>query len=94
MPTHRGDAATPPVKAARRRSRPPPQQPDDLPVLRQRFPGYDIWRETRGEHTRYVARRRDPGLSPHTVVTADPDELCSALQQDGCRYGRPSARLW
>jgi hypothetical protein len=93
VPAHSGDAATPPGTAAHRRSL-PPHQPDDLPTLGQQFPGYDIWWETRGEHTRYVARRRDPSLNPHTVVTADPDELRAALQQDECRSGGPSAHRW
>jgi hypothetical protein len=87
-----GDAATPPVPATPRHSLPPPRQPDDLPALRQQFPGYDIWRETTGEHTRYVARRRNPSLSPRTVVTADPDELRGTLQQDGYRNGGSSAQ--
>jgi hypothetical protein len=77
VPTHSGDAAT-----HWRPSPLPPHPPDDLPALRQQFPGYDIWRETTGEHSRYVARRRDPSLSPHTIVTADPDELRATLYQD------------
>lgn len=59
-----------------------PPQPDDLPVLRQQFPGFEIWREVTGERTRYIARRRHTWLSPHTVVTADPDELRAVLHQD------------
>jgi len=60
----------------------PPHQPDDLPALRQQFPGYDIRQETTGERTRYVARRRDRSLHPHTVITADPDELRATLRQE------------
>ena len=55
---------------------------DDLPILRQQFPGFEIWREDTGDRTRYVARRRHTWLSPHTVVTADPDELRAALGRD------------
>jgi len=55
---------------------------DDLPVLRQQFPGFEIWREVTGERTRYIARRRHTWLSPHTVVTADPDELRATLHHD------------
>jgi len=58
-----------------------PPQSDDLPILRQQFPGFEIWREATGDRTRYVARRRHTWLSPHTVVTADPDELRATLHQ-------------
>jgi len=35
--------------------------------------------EVVGDRTRYIARSRHLGKSPHTVVTADPAELLAAL---------------
>jgi hypothetical protein len=53
----------------------------ELAELRDQFPGFRIWREARGEHSRLVAVRRQQGASPHTVVTADPAELRAALSR-------------
>ena len=44
------------------------------------FPQFRIWREiTADREPRFVARRRHPGVSPHTVVTPDLAELRAAL---------------
>jgi hypothetical protein len=52
---------------------------DDLGTLREEFPGFRIWREIIWDRTRYVARGVSRGVRPHTVVTADLDELRAAL---------------
>ena len=61
----------------------PPGDPStvaaDLARLHAEFPGYRIWREVTGNRARLVAVRRHHGMSPHTVVTADPAELRAAL---------------
>jgi hypothetical protein len=56
-----------------------------LDQLRTDFPDFDIAREVTPGRIRYVSRRRRPGVQPHTVVTADLDELRAALlpRQDG-----------
>jgi S-adenosyl methyltransferase len=59
---------------------------DELVALRRHFPQFLIWREDAWGRVRYIARSQRPGLNPHTVVTADPDELRAALS-DAC--GRP-----
>ena len=51
----------------------------ELTDLQQDFPGYRIWQEPMGNRIRLVAVCRMPGASPHTLVTADPSELRSAL---------------
>lgn len=43
-----------------------------LDGLREYFPAFRIWREITGDHIVYVARRRQPGTRPHTVVTRRP----------------------
>jgi hypothetical protein len=43
------------------------------------FPAFRVWREIIGDRIQYVARRRDARTHPHTVVTADPARLRSAL---------------
>lgn len=53
--------------------------PDALAELCEQFPGFRIWREVIVDRIQYVARRREPGTHPHTVVTADPARLRSAL---------------
>jgi len=50
-----------------------------LARLQEDFPDFTIARQTTGDRIRYVARRASPGLRPHTVVTADLDELRTAL---------------
>jgi hypothetical protein len=59
------------------------EDPDDrqreLTDLQQDFPGYRIWQEPMGSQIRLVAVRREPGTSPHTLVTADLIELRAAL---------------
>jgi hypothetical protein len=52
---------------------------DWLARLCEEFPAFRIWREIIGDRLQYVARRRNPGTHPHTVVTADPARLRSAL---------------
>jgi len=58
---------------------------EDISVLRRRFPNYKIWREERPGRVRFVARGLRPGLHPHTVVTADMNELRDALSADVLR---------
>jgi len=50
-----------------------------LDQLRTDFPAFDIAREITGDRIRYVSRRRCWGVQPHTVVTADLNELRAAL---------------
>jgi hypothetical protein len=52
---------------------------DVLFGLQKEFPGYRIWQECHGERKRYVACRLYAGIRPHSVVTADPDELRDVL---------------
>jgi hypothetical protein len=51
----------------------------ELADLQQDFPGYRIWQEPMGDRLRLVAVSRNPGVSPHTLVTTDLAELRSAL---------------
>jgi len=53
---------------------------EDLAVLQAEFPAFRIWQEQMPGRIRYVARSRDEGVNPHTVITADIDELREALQ--------------
>ena len=69
-----------------------------LDQLRNDFPDFDIAREIIRDRIRYVSRRRRPGVQPHTVVTADLEELRAALSPGdatgwapGSRRCRPSA---
>jgi hypothetical protein len=48
-------------------------------ALRRDFPNFHIWREAIGDRVRFVAVRRRSGVHPHTVVTADLDELGAVL---------------
>ena len=52
---------------------------DVLFGLQQEFPGFRIWQECHGDRKRYVACRVLTSTRPHSVVTADPDELRAAL---------------
>ena len=52
---------------------------DVLLGLQQEFPGFRIWQESHGDRKRYVACRVLAGTRPHSVVTADLDELRDAL---------------
>lgn len=52
---------------------------DSLAGLREEFPAFRIWREIMGDRIQYVARRRNADTHPHSVVTADPARLRSAL---------------
>lgn len=52
---------------------------ESLAELCDQFPPFRIWREIIGDRIQYVARRRHPGTHPHTVVSADPGWLRSAL---------------
>jgi hypothetical protein len=56
---------------------------DELIVLRDEFPEYRIWREVTPGRSRYVARSRYQGASPHTVVTGQVTELRDALELGG-----------
>lgn len=51
----------------------------ELASLRDDYPGFRVWQEVTGDRVRYVARRLSPGIGPHTVVTADLDELRAVL---------------
>jgi hypothetical protein len=53
---------------------------DGLDELREAFPTYLFWQEELPGHIRYVARSRYLDASPHTVVTAEVDELEQALR--------------
>lgn len=63
--------------------------PADLSATRRAFPGFRIWRETVGDRTVYVARRRQPGTRPHTLVTTDPHELRAALADTARQAAHP-----
>jgi len=52
---------------------------DVLFGLQQEFPGFRIWQESHGDRKRYVACRVLASTRPHSVVTADPDELRDVL---------------
>jgi hypothetical protein len=69
----------------------PPAGKDDttLPAVRADFPHFRIWRETTGNRTRYIARSLHRGTRPHTVVTADLDELRAELSA-GQRTSTPT----
>jgi hypothetical protein len=54
-------------------------EPGDLESARQDFPRYQIDEELRWDRRRYVARRRQPGPGPHTLVTSDLAELRAEL---------------
>ncbi len=53
---------------------------EDLAVLRAEFPAYEVWREGTPGRVRYVARSRAPGVNPHTLITADVEELREVLR--------------
>jgi hypothetical protein len=53
---------------------------ESLAVLRTEFPAYEVWREEVSGRVRYVARSRTPGVNPHTLITADVEELREALR--------------
>jgi len=53
---------------------------DGLDALREAFPSYLFWQEELPNYVRYVARSRYLDASPHTVVTAEVDELEQALR--------------
>jgi hypothetical protein len=59
---------------------------EDLAVLQAEFPAFRIWEEQMPGRIRYVARSRTDDVNPHTVITADLDELRGALQPSlvGC----------
>jgi hypothetical protein len=50
-----------------------------LARLREEFPLFRFWQEATGERSRFVAQRAHPGVRPHTVVSADAEELHAAL---------------
>jgi hypothetical protein len=51
----------------------------DLLELQNEFPEFVIWREITGNRTRYVAKRVQPGVSPHTAICASTAELRAVL---------------
>ena len=62
----------------------------DLLSIRRDFPAFRIWREITGYRISFVARRRQPGTRPHTVVTRDADELRAVLAGNS-QSGEPEA---
>jgi S-adenosyl methyltransferase len=60
-------------------SQAPPSAPD-LASLRAAFPRYRLWREDICGRIRYIAISQQPGLHPHTFVTADLAEMQTALE--------------
>jgi len=63
---------------------------DVLFGLQQEFPGFRIWQECHGDRKRYVACRVLTSTRPHSVVTADPDELRDALGERPGPGNRPN----
>jgi hypothetical protein len=57
-----------------------------LAGLQEDFPQYRIWQEIVCGRARYVARSRHAAARPHTLVTADPEELRAGLS---ARPGHP-----
>jgi hypothetical protein len=64
---------------------------EDLAVLRAEFPGYEVWREEDPGRVRYIARTRTRGVNPHTLITADVEELREALRSAPTAPGDLSA---
>ncbi|HMH93223.1 MAG TPA: SAM-dependent methyltransferase [Streptosporangiaceae bacterium] len=61
---------------------------DRLAQLVAEYPGYDIWRETILDRTRYVARSTSLATRPHTVITASLIEIRAELTAaQPCRPG-------
>jgi O-methyltransferase involved in polyketide biosynthesis len=69
-----------------------PAPDDTLKAIRRDFPHFRIWQEITGSRTRYIARREQPVPGPHTVVTADLDELRSALASGAAQKNHGPAR--
>ena len=69
----------------------PATRASELTSLQQEFPGFRIWWEVTGKHARLVAVRRNLGTKPHTVVTADVEELRAALD-DHMQARKPMTR--
>jgi S-adenosyl methyltransferase len=66
--------------------------PGDAPTLQQirsEFPGFEIWRETAVDRTRFIARARNLATSPHTVITGDLAELRDTLAGQVSTAGLP-----
>ena len=63
-----------------------------LAALRREFPGYRLWLESVRGRYRFVARRRNPGTGPHTVITCDLAELRAALTTPAQPQARPHGR--
>jgi hypothetical protein len=61
----------------------------EIADLQQDFPSYRIWQEPMGAQIRLVAVRRNPGTSPHTLVTTDVAELRTALASATPTSGTP-----
>lgn len=53
-----------------------------LRQVRRQFPQFAIWHERVHERSRFIARARDLGTSPHTVITGDLREMHDALAGD------------
>jgi hypothetical protein len=67
------------TRARASREPPDPRDLDELALIAAGFPEFRLWRETNFDHTCYVASSRDLNSHPHTVVTADLDELSATL---------------
>jgi S-adenosyl methyltransferase len=63
--------------------------PPTLRQVRQQFPQFDIWREVAVDRTRFIARARDLGTSPHTVITGDLAEMWDTLAGQISAAGLP-----
>ena len=67
----------------------PDSRQRELADLQRDFPRYRIWQEPMGAQIRLVAVRREPGTSPHTLVTTDLVELRAALANSTPASGTP-----
>jgi O-methyltransferase involved in polyketide biosynthesis len=61
-------------------SQAPAVTPDPILALQHQFPRYRISQEAICDRVRYVARSREHGLRPHTVISDDLEELRAALE--------------
>jgi hypothetical protein len=50
-------------------------------ALQAEFPAFRISRENTGRGPRYIALSQEPGVRPHTVITADLGELGDELRR-------------
>jgi hypothetical protein len=60
-----------------------------LTALQEEFPAFRITRELTLTGPRYIARSRHLSQNPHTLITADPGELRTALTSAPAPQGPP-----